>query len=216
MIAKKLIAKKLIVTNDSKETDSKETDSKENDSKETDSKETDSKETDSKENKIKNDLSIKGSPVISKFKRNFLMNEIKKEGSPLQFYKKSIKIPNTTYLEETIPLPDTMDDSAEIEKNINILLNNQENSSYLADSGCYLTNDEYIRCIYEWSTTTGSSVDWLILDKLLEENWSSFGLFGIEFSNGKALRNAIMTTLGVIASGSALKRVGAFFGFEEV
>lgn len=99
---------------------------------------------------------------------------------------------------------DSLEDSTEIRRNINALLDSRNGSTYLADSGCYLTTDEYIRCIYEWTTNTGSSVDWIILNSLLNENWSSFGLFGVKFSDGKALINAVITTSTIIASGSLL------------
>ena len=58
------------------------------------------------------------------------------------------------------------------------------------------------------STTTGSSVDWLILNNLLNQDWSSFGMFGVEFSNGKALKTAIFMTSALIAS---VKAIIAFF-----
>ena len=138
--------------------------------------------------------------------------------SPLHFRKRSIGsngFAETTGLSGdsfTAQLPDSLEDSAEIRRNINELLNKKGASSYLADSGCYLTTEEYVRCIYEWSTNTGSSVDWLILTNLLSEHWSSFGLFGIKFTDGKALRNSIFVTSTIIASGSVLGGVSAFFG----
>jgi hypothetical protein len=106
---------------------------------------------------------------------------------------------------------DSMEDSNEIRNNINNLLN--KNSTYLMNSrgGCYLTNEEYLKCIYYWSTNTGSSVDWLILNNLLNTNWASFGMFWVEFSNGKALINAIFVTSAVISSGSAMAVISQFF-----
>jgi hypothetical protein len=106
---------------------------------------------------------------------------------------------------------DSLEDSTEIRKYINKLLDSI-NSSSLLESSYSLTNDDYIKCIYEWSTNTGSSVDWIILNKLLTENWSSFELFGIQFSNGKALSKAIMATSTIIASGSLL---GVFIATTE-
>lgn len=97
---------------------------------------------------------------------------------------------------------DSLENSTEFKKNIDYLLSSKNESLY--NSKVCLTNDEYIRCIYEWSTNTGSSVDWIILNNLLNENWESFGLFGIQFSNGKALTNAIITTSAIVASGSLL------------
>jgi len=104
----------------------------------------------------------------------------------------------------TAQMSDSLEDSDEIRQNINALLNTKNGTTYLADSGCYLTTDEYVRCIYEWSTNTGSSVDWIILTNLLNENWSSFRLLGFEFTKGKALTNAIFITSTIIASGSLL------------
>ena len=145
------------------------------------------------------------------------------ENSPLQVKKRKIK--NLNNIKKTnnknileisddifeIKNSDSLEDSAEIRKNINALLESR-NGSFITDTGCYLTTDEYIRCIYEWSTNTGSSVDWIILNQLLTENWSSFELFGIQFSNGKALSKAIMATSTIIASGSLL---GVFIATTE-
>jgi hypothetical protein len=85
--------------------------------------------------------------------------------------------------------------------NVMNLLKRKEAS--ITTSGNFLTNNDYIRCIYEWSINTGSSIDWIILTNLLNQDWASFGMFGVEFSNGKALRNAILVTSSLIASGTA-------------
>lgn len=85
--------------------------------------------------------------------------------------------------------------------NVIDLLKRKETS--ITTSGNFLTNNDYIRCIYEWSINTGSSIDWIILTNLLNQDWASFGMFGVEFSNGKALRNAILVTSSLIASGTA-------------
>ena len=85
--------------------------------------------------------------------------------------------------------------------NVMDLLKRKEES--ITTSGNFLTNNDYIRCIYEWSVNTGSSIDWIILTNLLNQDWASFGMFGVEFSNGKALRNAILVTSSLIASGTA-------------
>ncbi len=57
---------------------------------------------------------------------------------------------------------------------------------------------QYMKSIKEWCVNTGTSIDWLILNNLLQENWAAFSIFGIEFSNGSALTYAITTTLGII------------------
>ena len=142
-------------------------------------------------------------------------NLIKK--SPLNFVKRNIP-KNNIVLDESIDFLEksfdmntvSLENSAEIRNNINKLLDGKEGMGYLADSGCYLTTEEYIRCIYEWVTSTGSSLDWLILTNLLNEQWSSFGIFGIEFSDGKALRNAIAVTSAIITSGSFMSEVTEF------
>lgn len=74
----------------------------------------------------------------------------------------------------------------------------------LADSGCSLTTEEFIRCIYEWVSNTGSTVDWIILNTILSEDWASFGMFGIEFSDGSALKKALIITCSLIAAGSTV------------
>lgn len=97
---------------------------------------------------------------------------------------------------------DSMEDSVEMRKNMEEFFTTRHTNSKFSNSNVYLTTDEYVRCIYEWSTNTGSSVDWIILTNLLNENWSSFGLMGIQFANGKALAKAIFVTSTLIASGS--------------
>ena len=160
-------------------------------------------------------------PSPLQFKKRKLNSVTNPVPSPIHFRKRSIgSIGNNGIISSTglsgssftAKMPDSLEDSAEIRRNINELLNKKGASSYLADSGCYLTTEEYVRCIYEWSTNTGSSVDWLILTNLLSEHWSSFGLFGIKFTDGKALRNSIFVTSTIIASGSILGGVSAFFG----
>ena len=105
-----------------------------------------------------------------------------------------------------------MEDSNEIRRNINALLDSRNGSTYLADSGCYLTTDEYIRCIYEWTTNTGSSVDWIILNSLLNENWSSFGLFGVKFSDGKALINAVSVATTIMSADCIISNIRDYEG----
>lgn len=74
---------------------------------------------------------------------------------------------------------DSMEDSDEIRNNINNILNKKSTYLMNSDSRCYLTNEEYLKCIYDWSTNTGFSVDWLILNNLLNQNWTSFGMFRV-------------------------------------
>lgn len=74
----------------------------------------------------------------------------------------------------------------------------------LSASGCVLSQSEFIRCIYEWVSNSGSSIDWLILNNLLNEQWASFGMFGVDFSDGSALKKALMVTTAVISAGSYL------------
>jgi hypothetical protein len=93
------------------------------------------------------------------------------------------------------------DINAEIRK---LLSGGNHDPHILADSGCFLTTDEFIRCIYEWVTNTGSTVDWIVLNTILNENWASFSFFGIEFSDGTALRKAIYVTIVLISASSAV------------
>jgi hypothetical protein len=101
---------------------------------------------------------------------------------------------------------DSMDESEDIRQQIKKLLETGGigDPHILADSGCSLTTDEFIRCIYEWVTNTGSTVDWMVLNSILNEDWASFGMFGVEFSDGSALRKAIYMTTLLVGVGSAL------------
>jgi hypothetical protein len=74
----------------------------------------------------------------------------------------------------------------------------------LSESGASLTTDEFIRCIYEWVSNTGSTIDWIVLNTLLSEDWATFGMFGIEFSDGTALRKALSITIAIIATGTTI------------
>lgn len=66
----------------------------------------------------------------------------------------------------------------------------------LDKSGCVLKESEFIRCIYEWVSNTGSTTDWLVLNTILNEEWASFSLFGVQFGDTNILEKAIgLTTL---------------------
>lgn len=149
-------------------------------------------------------------------KNNELKIFNKKESkNPLKFVKKSISFEDNKKDQKILNNNDDIvnDSSKEFytpknvrsfeytNDNVIDLLKRKEIS--MSTSGNFLTNNDYIRCIYEWSINTGSSTDWLILTNLLNQDWASFGMFGIEFSNGKALRNAIFVTTSLIASGTA-------------
>ena len=130
------------------------------------------------------------------------------ENSPILFHKKNL---------ESIDIPDDMfdkdgdtslDESTEMRKNINKML--EEN---VVNKKFNLSTKQYIQCIYEWSTNTGSSVDWIILNTLLNEEWATFSLLGFKFKGVKALSSAIMTTTAIIASGSLLSVLASTFDF---
>lgn len=101
---------------------------------------------------------------------------------------------------------DSLEESEDIRQQIKNLLESGgiADPHVLADSGCSLTTDEFIRCIYEWVSNTGSTVDWIILNTILNEDWASFGMFGVEFSDGAALRKALSMTMALIATGSVV------------
>lgn len=84
---------------------------------------------------------------------------------------------------------------------------------YEIEHACQMKEIDYLKCIYEWSTNTGSSVDWLILQILLNENWESFSFLGIEFSDGKAFSTAMFVTISVVVSGSFLSASEFFSEF---
>lgn len=107
---------------------------------------------------------------------------------------------------------DTLDESEDIRHHIQKLLEGEIGDPHvLADSGCRLTTEEFIRCIYEWVTNTGSTIDWIVLNSILNDDWSSFGMFGIEFSDGSALRKAIYASVILVGSGSI---IGLIEGLE--
>jgi hypothetical protein len=81
-------------------------------------------------------------------------------------------------------------------------MNDHIDPHLLADSGCMLTTDEYTKCIYEWVRNTGNMMDWTILNTMLNNDWTSFGLFGIEFSDASAIHKSISITVLLITSGS--------------
>jgi hypothetical protein len=105
---------------------------------------------------------------------------------------------------------DSLGESAEIQRQIRDLMDSKGfmDPYRLVDSGCVLKSDEFIRCIYEWCSNTGSSVDWIILNTIVNEEWTSFSIFGIEFSDGSALKKAMLVMTGIVATGS-------FFGGLE-
>ena len=145
--------------------------------------------------------------VENKLIENKLLENKLPENKLLENKLPENKLPENKLIEKTSSTadfytPKDMSSSFEYSKdNVMTLLQKKEKS--ISNSSNFLSNNEYIRCIYEWSINTGSSVDWLILTNLLNQNWASFGLFGIEFSNGNALRNAILVTSSLIASGTA-------------
>lgn len=114
---------------------------------------------------------------------------------------------NTSFTSIDIKNNNTLEDSNEIKKKIQSLLQTKNESVCMDQS--ILSNEEYIRCIYEWVTNTGSSVDWIIVNQLLQENWACFKLLGFHFTNGKALSNAIFITSILIASTSVLGKVSS-------
>lgn len=93
----------------------------------------------------------------------------------------------------------SVDESIEVQTKIQTLIAGPPDTS---SNGAVLTTEEIVRGIYESVAVTGSAVDWTILNTLIAEDWSSFGLFGIEFSNGAALQRAIMVTVILVGSGS--------------
>ena len=67
---------------------------------------------------------------------------------------------------------------------------------HLDKIGCTLKESEFIRCIYEWVSNTGSTMDWIILNTVLNEEWASFSLIGIQFGDTNILEKALgLTTL---------------------
>lgn len=129
--------------------------------------------------------------------------------SSVRFQKRTFGDPNEekTISESSLRDADnSTDESEDIRQHIKKLLESGGigDPHVLADSGCSLTTEEIIRCIYEWVTNTGSTVDWIVLNSILNENWSSFGMFGIEFSNGSALRKAIYITIILVGTASVL------------
>jgi len=120
--------------------------------------------------------------------------------------RKRINGNNTSFTSINIQ-DNILEDSNEIKKKIQSLLQTK-NDSCSVDTPI-LNNDEYIRCIYEWVTNTGSSVDWIIVNQLLQENWACFKLLGYHFTNGKALSSAIFITTVLIASTSILGKVSS-------
>jgi hypothetical protein len=132
-----------------------------------------------------------------KNKTSFLMNPQNEE----TFEKKEMET-----LEET---EDSTIGSLEDSENIRIRFNNllneegdEENPHNLADTGCVLTSEEYIRCIYEWVSNTGSITDWIVLNSILNEDWACFSLIGINFGDAHAFRKALSVTSVLIATGS--------------
>ena len=136
-------------------------------------------------------------------KRN-IENEIKE----IKEYEN--KEDNNTYIDikNNTEIQGYLEDSNEIKKKIHKLMQTK-NDSICLDKSHYLQTDDYIRCIYEWVTNTGSSVDWIIVNQLLHENWACFKLLGFQFTNGKALSNAIFITSLLVASTSLLGKVSS-------
>jgi hypothetical protein len=136
-------------------------------------------------------------------KRNFafryiLRGNIKKEIKEVRIH---IKDPTPLRFEqkffddvESSMDADSFHESNELRQKIQDIFDNDNLTS------TNFSDNERLKAIYHWVSNTGSSVDWLILHNLLSQDWSSFGLFGIEFSDGTALRKAFIATLGIVAS----------------
>jgi hypothetical protein len=158
------------------------------------------KERDKLHNEIKK---IKKKKEIEDFIDKYDDNDVRihlPENKHIEFVKKSIDTPIDSSDNETsdnvrYSSDASQDYSREIESKIENVLND---SNKLLESDSLSDELQYMKSIKEWCVNTGTSVDWLILNNLLQENWASFSLFGIEFSNGSALSYAITTTLGII------------------
>lgn len=124
--------------------------------------------------------------------------------SDVKFEKKILPLEKFETLEEFKETQDSLEESGDVRQRIQTMLglNGMSDPHILADSGCTLTTEELIRCIYEWVSNTGSSIDWIILDNILSKNWTSFGMFGIEFSDGSAFKKAVGTTIALALAGS--------------
>ena len=119
--------------------------------------------------------------------------------SKLDFVKKEIDTPiesSSDFLDTPRNISYSSNEySKEVENKVEKVLND---SNKLLESDSLSDEMQYMKSIKEWCVNTGTSIDWLILNNLLQENWASFSIFGIEFSNGSALTYAITTTLGII------------------
>lgn len=159
---------------------------------------------DNERDKLHNEIKkIKKKKEIEDFIDKYDDNDVRihlPENKHIEFVKKSIDTPIDSSDNETsdnvrYSSDASQDYSREIESKIENVLND---SNKLLESDSLSDELQYMKSIKEWCVNTGTSVDWLILNNLLQENWASFSLFGIEFSNGSALSYAITTTLGII------------------
>lgn len=63
---------------------------------------------------------------------------------------------------------------------------------------------------YEIVNDTNKTIDWILLNSLLTEEWSDFGMLGFKFSDGSAVKKAIFIT-GLIVAFSNWISKGDFF-----
>ena len=56
-----------------------------------------------------------------------------------------------------------------------------------------------IKNIYNNVEQSGSSIDWLILNNILNNKWTTIDLFGISFDDGSGISKSIALTTTIIA-----------------
>ena len=59
--------------------------------------------------------------------------------------------------------------------------------------------DKILKGIYNNVEQSGSSVDWIILNNILNNKWTSIDLFGISFDDGSGISKSLALTTTIVA-----------------
>lgn len=62
--------------------------------------------------------------------------------------------------------------------------------------------DNLEKCIYKSTINLTSTLDYFLIKNILKEDWKSFGMFGLNFSDTASFRKAFSLTLGIVFASS--------------
>ena len=84
----------------------------------------------------------------------------------------------------------------DVDENNTIELEDLDNEYYDNDK---IKNHKLLKNIFNNVDQTGSSVDWIILNNILNNKWTSINLFGISFDDGSGISKSLALTTTIVA-----------------